>query len=139
MIRFSNLLGIDEKASVQDVDEDRLRADVADRFRSRDERVRHGDDFVSRGNARCPQRESEGVGAVADADRVLHPDERRELLFEGGDLFTQDERRRLKHACDRGIDLGGERLVLCFEIDEGDLHGLLPEKGVGYAGRPVSG
>ena len=65
---------------------------LADRFDGRDERVGHRHHGVAAAHARRHQRETQRVGAAADADAVFGPAILRELALEGLHLRPADER-----------------------------------------------
>ena len=80
------LAAADQERVVVDVDEHRCRPDGDDCLDRRDERVGRHDHFVAFAEIEPAQDELERVGAVRDADALLHAAEIRELGLEVGDV-----------------------------------------------------
>ena len=104
------------------VDEDRLRAAPADRLGGGDEGVRHGDHLVPGPDPKPQQGHPEGVRAAPYPGGELRPAERGELLFELRDERAAREGGLVEHLLDRVRDLRADRLVLGFQVQEGNLH-----------------
>ncbi len=76
------------------------------------------DDFVTRADAGSEERQVQGARSAARPDGMRRSGELREVGLERGHLFAEDVLPVLEHAEDRGIDLGLDRTILGFEIDE---------------------
>ena len=104
---------VDVEIGVKRVDEHRRRTGAGHRAGGREKRERRAQHFVARADAQRHQREQQRVGARADADGVPRPDRLGGERLEPGHLRPEDELRRVEHAREGGLQLCGERLVLC--------------------------
>ena len=120
-----------------DVDEDRPRADVADRPGGGDEGHRHRDHLVAGTDVEGVEGEVERARAAVDGDRVRAAAVRREVAFEALDPGAEDEGRVVEHAGELVQQLGAQALDLGLEVDEGDAHGdgILRQAVTARAGR----
>jgi hypothetical protein len=104
-----------------DVDEYRGSARLQNGERRKGGRDRGGDDLVTRADAARPQREVDGVGAVAHAPprgarRAPAPARARRLRPR-----AEDEEARVEHAGDRAVELAPQRRHVRLEVHEGNL------------------
>ena len=90
---------------------------------SRDKCVGGQHHFVPRAHSDGTKRQFDGVGAIADANRVLQLAKRRESGFESGNLIPKDEGGAAKHPVPTRPDIRFNGVKLRFEIDKWDSHG----------------
>ncbi len=89
-----------------------------------------GDDLVIGLDVQGHEAHQQGLGTAGHRDAVLRTREGREPVFQLFDFGTHYVLAMLQHRVDAGLDLRLERLVLSFEVDEGDGHGLVHRKRV---------
>ena len=70
------------------------------------------------------------VAAGRDADRVLRAEISRGFGFEFFDNLAEDEMLRLQNFVDRLLHFFADRLILGFEVDDGDCGHTVPQLGV---------
>src|ERR1051325_3699309 len=104
------------------IDEHRAGAAIADRFRSRHEGARHGDDFIAGTDIQREQGEPESVRAVADTTRETRSAKIGKLTFEMLDIAAASERTRVNYLFDGRAKLGANRLVMKPQIKKRNLH-----------------
>jgi len=115
-----HVLGVEIERVGVDVGEHRSRADAGDRLRRCVEGERGADDLVARTDAHRLEREHERIRPVRDADRVRHIEVRSRLALECLDLRAEDEPARFESLGVAFLELGYERRVLRFDVDEWD-------------------
>ena len=103
-----------------DVDKARERATACDRFGGGGEGVRDRDHLIAGTDAERPQRQLQGIRAVAAGDRLARAAVGGELSFEVAHLLPLDEVRRGEDAVDRGLDFGSKLRVLRLEVGKRD-------------------
>jgi hypothetical protein len=81
-----------------------------------------GDDLVTGLYIQGHEAHEQGLGAAGYRDAVLRAREGRELFFQLFNLGTHDVLTMFQHRVNAGLDLRLERLILGFEVDEGDGH-----------------
>ena len=118
-----DVLGIEVQRHRIDVGEDRGRAGARDGLGRRVEGEGGADHLVARSDSHRLERQHERVRPVRDADRVRHAEVGGGLLLERLHLGPEDEPARLDDALERLPELRDQRLVLCLDVDEIDLHG----------------
>ena len=88
-----------------DVDEDRRGAGVVDGRRGRDERERHGDDFIAPADTGRKQGEVQRARSRIHADALLRLTVVRELVLEGDHFAAQRELAAVQDTLDCGVHL----------------------------------
>ena len=124
-----------------DVAEHRHGAEQGDRLGGGEEGEARHQDLVARLDAEGAEREHQGVGAVADADRAGHAEEARERFLELLDLRAENERSAGEHRLPAALELGGDATVGAGEVEHGNrIHGrdLLVGSGSAASDRPRS-
>jgi hypothetical protein len=115
-------LGRDAERLWVHVAEHGARAGQRDGLGGRVERERGDDDLVAGADAHPAQREGDGVGPVADADRVAGAEVVGELGLEGADLRAEDEAAGLDDLADLRLDGVDQRLNRRASVEEGYWH-----------------
>ena len=109
------------------VERERVRCDVYEPYRGtgfddgrhgRDKREGYRDDLVARADTTGAEREIERAGSRLDADAVFHAAIVCELGLEGFDFRPQRIAAASQNPHDGGLDVGADRVVLCFEVYE---------------------
>ena len=121
--RRLDLRRVEIVAVVLHVHEDDLRSGQRDGFRRGDPTVTRGDDLIAWPDAEHFQRDENGVRAIAAAHAVLHAVFLRVGFFKVGDILAADERGLADHRGDGRVNLGAVRAILCFQVNEGNVHG----------------
>ncbi len=96
-----------------------------DHFGRREERERHGDDFVARTDVERHQRHQQRVGAAGHTDAVFGPDVGCQLLLQFEYLGPENVLAVLEYLRDSCVNRRLEPSVLGLEVDE--IHGVPTE------------
>src|SRR5436190_22278244 len=113
-------LDIDIECRGIDVHEDHLGTCHPNGFGRGDEAVRDRNDLVAWPDAERPQRDEQRIRAIREADAMRNPAILCECLLERLYEWTSDEGGIRDDRGDGGVDVGLDRLVLCFQIDKRD-------------------
>ncbi len=105
-----------------DVAEERPCAEPRDDAGRREEGERRRDDLVARADVERHQRDEQRVGAGRDADSEGRLRVGRDLFFELRDVRSENEALRVADLADGRFDLGAQRRVLPFQIQQRDFH-----------------
>src|SRR5579872_2828789 len=103
------------------IDEYGGRAGNPDRFGGGEESVGRGDALVSRADAERLEGEPQGVGSVANPNRVSGPMKGGEFLLEAFQHRAHDVLAALQHFVDIGIDFRLDVVILAYVPVEGDV------------------
>ena len=108
--------GIHRVSAFVDINEDRLRAAISNRFSSRHERVRHGDYLVFRPNVQGQEAQPERLGPTADADGMRAIAVGREICFESRNVRTSGKSTFINNLLDRLAELPPKGCVVGFKV-----------------------
>ena len=117
-----NQLSVDVAGVELNIHEHGLGTQKHDNFGGSYKGERRSDDFIARANTQRHQAHEQGLGAAGTGDALICPREGSKLVFQLFDLRPHNVLAMLKHSVDAGLNLRLERLVLGFEVDEGDAH-----------------
>src|SRR6185437_5453308 len=88
-----------------------------DGFNGGDEGVGHRNDFITRSNFACAQRQRERIGAIGDTDAIETFAILGELALEHQLLWTKIKRHAVEHSFNGREYVGLDRLILRLEIN----------------------
>ena len=117
-----HLFGIEVERARGDVGKYNPRPHLVNGFRRRNVSERRGDDFVARPNPQRAQGECQRVRTGIDADAELGPCERRDLLLQRRDVWSENEAPISEHFFDSAQQLVLEGGVLRPWIQKGNVH-----------------
>ena len=107
-----------------DVREDRRRAPPRNRLGGRIEGEGRADDLVAGTDLHRVECDDDRIGAVADPDRLRDAEKRRRFLLEGVVVRSTNELAAAEDLAEASFELGLERCVLRFDVNQRDLHGV---------------
>ena len=114
---------VEVEAVLDDVDEDRRRAEPRHHLGRRREGEARADHRVAGADAFRHQHHGERVGAVGAGDDVARAAEGRKLRFERRDLRPEDVGAMVDDAQDRLVHCGADARALGAKVDEGQGRG----------------
>ena len=128
------LVQVQVEGALVHVDKNGRRADGTDGFGGCEKTERGGNYFVARPDAEGAEADKQGVGAGIQADCVFDAEIARHFLFEGPNLFTQNELARTQDTLHGRVELVPQLVQLRaevqhrnrFDLDVG-AHGALSE------------
>jgi len=117
-----NLRGVHRVGFRVNVHEHRARAREGDGGNRRNEGVRHGDNFIARADTERPQRQFQRGDAGVQPHRIFCFAVTSEFFLEQFHVLAQNEIRLGDDAAHRLLYFCRNRLILRFEVNEGDVH-----------------
>jgi hypothetical protein len=118
-----DVLGIDIERHRVDIGEHRGRAAARNRLGRRIEGEGGADHLVARADPHRVENDHDGIGAVGDADGLLHAQVGGGLLLERPVVRPADELSALQNLSEKGLELRLQRSVLGVDVNERNRHG----------------